>query len=162
MPISDEKNGPLVVAAQTNLRESLAQCVVQSGSARGQHLVHGVKEFVSIVCEVLSQNGLVGKRHKKDFVILVNAISEPIHGIDGGTELSFHTAAGVQEHADANRHIVVLTEMRNFLGSAVFLDEEIFGGQVADITAAVVSDRRYDIYEPDINADLRNQNSAGR
>ena len=122
--------------------------------------MEGVKKVASIVCEVLPQNRLVGERHEKDFVVFVNPVSEPIHRIHSGTELSVHAAADIQQHTDADGHTTVLAEMRNFLGPAVFLDDEVFGRQGADITAAIVSHRRDDVDQPNVNADLRPNNVA--
>jgi hypothetical protein len=142
--------------------ESISQGVVQGGTTSHPQLPQGLREFVAIAGEILAKNGLVRKSHEKDFIVLVNLADESIHGIDSGSNLPFHAAAGIQDDANAYGNVLVLAEVRNFLGNAVFLDNKIFGAQVSNVMAVTVRYGRNDIHKPDVNAHLRGHECSDR
>src|SRR5262245_23219551 len=102
--------------------------------------MQSLRQLLAIVGEVLLELGAGGKRHQKNVVVGMDGADEPVDRAHGRLELVDHTPAGVEQNPYADGNAIVLTEMRNLLGDAVFFNHKIILREAAYVTSSGVCD----------------------
>ena len=108
--------------------------IIQSGSAAGSLAPDSVSQHPDIISEILDDLGFIVESHEKSHVFaMANDAGEEI---DGGVLFELEAGAdavgGIEQETDAERHVGLTAEKKDFLRRTVFHNLEIALVQVRD------------------------------
>ena len=152
--VGDENNGLLGLDPLHGFLDPQIDGIVKGRSTRNDDVIQGIRDHVNVVGVVFEQLDLIAESDQKDLVLGVARANEGQGGLVHQVDLMTHAAAGIDEDAHADGH-VLLREGSDVLGYAVFIYLEVLLLETGDEVAVLVMDRCMDHDQIDVHPDSK-------